>query len=146
MKNAALDLKAESTHESVTDGFGCRARYPVLDKIAILTQRGIRGDCVSIEDVEQKIAPARQEQCTIVVLDRQHVLRRKGVFGKQAITNLARSRAKIVAAITDNTQRFGIRDTSIRRPDTTALRVHDAWIVGWVQPPLPAMPGAPVSR
>ena len=92
----------------------------------------MQGNGVGIQQLQQQIVPALQEQRAVIQLDAQHVGRRRGCRERQQIiANLARARRQIVFATqrrqigADQCSLTWIRgDSRVGGPDSAGRRVQ----------------------
>jgi len=146
VEHPCLDFQPERTHEAVADRLWRRPRYPGAHEATVFGEIGFALDRVRIENVEQQIPPARQEQGAIVILNREHVFGLENIPREQAVTDLPGPRAEIVSTVADDGEGAGIGHARIRGPDATAVRIDDARVVFAGKPAHPAMRRTPVSR
>ncbi len=91
------------------------------------------------ECVEQHLAPAREEEGSIIELDSHHVLGRRSLKREQAVANLPRPMPVRVSAVADPSEHGSIDDAGVGRPQSPGGWIDDLWVLFRPKPSVPAV-------
>ena len=137
----AARLVAKRPDEVVTDRFRDRPALPVSREPSQLRALRLVAQGIFVERSEQQPLPALEEQRAVIELDGQHVRGcRRCTQRKQAIANLSLARPHVIAhatgrlVVAEHSLELALDVTRVGAPQSTDLRIDDAWCRGRIAP------------